>query len=157
MRRAAQLPGVVGIKDSSGRHDLLPSSSLALFQDRPDFTLLIGPEELLAEAVLLGGHGGVNGGANLHPRLYVSSTRPPGPTTSTAWPDSIGRSCGSAAGLYTLGGPGAGFPKGLKCALSILGICVDFLAEPFHRFNPPERARVHSELRALGLLTDRAG
>jgi dihydrodipicolinate synthase/N-acetylneuraminate lyase len=33
--------------------------------------VLVGPEELTAEAVLLGGHGGINGGANLHPKLYV--------------------------------------------------------------------------------------
>ncbi len=31
----------------------------------------VGPEELLAEAILLGGDGGVAGGANLFPRLYV--------------------------------------------------------------------------------------
>ena len=33
--------------------------------------MLIGPEEMLAAAVLLGGHGGVSGGANLFPGLYV--------------------------------------------------------------------------------------
>lgn len=38
----------------------------------PDFHLLIGPEELLGASVLLGGHGGVSGGANLFPQLYVA-------------------------------------------------------------------------------------
>ena len=41
--------------------------------------------------------------------------------------------------------------KGIKCALSCLGICDDCLAEPFHRFNPPERERVEEVLRELGL------
>lgn len=34
--------------------------------------MLVGPEELPAETVMLGGHGGFNGGANLFPLLYVT-------------------------------------------------------------------------------------
>ena len=33
--------------------------------------MLVGPEEITAECVLLGGHGGINGGANMFPELYV--------------------------------------------------------------------------------------
>jgi dihydrodipicolinate synthase/N-acetylneuraminate lyase len=70
VRQAAELPGVVGLKDSSA--DMIYFHRLiTLFHDRPDFTLMVGPEELLGEVVLLGGHGGVNGGANLCPQLYV--------------------------------------------------------------------------------------
>ncbi len=152
VRRAAQLPGVVGIKDSSANmiyfHRLV-----SLFQDRPDFTLLIGPEELLAEAVLLGGHGGVSGGANLHPRLYVQlyeAARDHDLDRVAALHRQVLR---LSSGLYSLGGPGAGVSKGLKCALSILGICADFLAEPFPRLDPPQRTRVEQELRGLGLLS----
>jgi dihydrodipicolinate synthase/N-acetylneuraminate lyase len=152
VRRAAQLSGVVGIKDSSTSmiyfHRLV-----SLFQDRPDFTLLVGPEELLAEAVLLGGHGGVSGGANLHPRLYVQlyeAARARDLDRVAALHRQVLR---LSSNLYTLGGPGAGVTKGLKCALSILGICADCLAEPFPRLDPPQRTRVEHELRALGLLS----
>ena len=152
VRRAAQLPGVVGIKDSSANmiyfHRLV-----SLFQDRPDFTLLIGPEELLAEAVLLGGHGGVSGGANLHPHLYVQLYE----AASRHDLDRVAalhrQVLRLSSGLYTLGGPGAGVSKGLKCALSILGICADCLAEPFPRLDPPQRTRVEQELRVLGLVS----
>ena len=41
-------------------------------KDNPDFSMLVGPEEIMAESVLLGAHGGVNGGANMFPGLYVS-------------------------------------------------------------------------------------
>ena len=41
-------------------------------KDNPDFSMLVGPEEIMAESVLLGAHGGVNGGANMFPELYVS-------------------------------------------------------------------------------------
>ena len=152
VRRAAELPGVVGLKDSSANmiyfHRLV-----SLFQDRPDFTLLVGPEELLAEAVLLGGHGGVSGGANLHPRLYVQ-------LYEAAWGRDLDRVAALhrqvlqlSSGLYSLGGPGAGVSKGLKCALSILGICADSMAEPFQRLDPSQRTRVEQQLRALGLLS----
>jgi len=32
----------------------------------------VGSEELLAETLFLGGHGGVSGGTNLIPELYVN-------------------------------------------------------------------------------------
>jgi len=71
VRRAADSPNVIGLKDSSGNLAYFHQVQL-LLSDRPDFTLLVGPEELLAGSVLLGGHGGVNGGANVLPELYVS-------------------------------------------------------------------------------------
>ncbi len=154
VRRAAELPGVVGIKDSS-TNMIYFHRLVSLFQDRPDFTRLVGPEELLAEAVLLGGHGGVPGGANLHPRLYVQlyeAARDRDLDHVAALHRQVLR---VSSGLYALGGYGAGVAKGLKCALSILGICVDFLAEPFPRLDPSQRTRVEQELRDLGLLSGR--
>src|SRR5205085_5875129 len=66
----AKLPGVVGIKDSSDDPNYLTEVRRRL-SDRPDFKLFVGPEERLAEALIQGAHGGVCGGANFHPRLYV--------------------------------------------------------------------------------------
>src|SRR5689334_20650266 len=71
VQHAMQNPKVIGIKDSSG--DMIHLHRLVeLARQRPEtWNVLIGPEELTAEAVLLGAHGGINGGANVHPRLYV--------------------------------------------------------------------------------------
>ena len=33
--------------------------------------------------------------------------------------------------IYNVGQYGSSYLKGLKCALSIMGICGDFMAEPF--------------------------
>ena len=64
-------PKIHGIKDSSGNmvyfHRLCQ-----MLKERPDWSVLMGPEELLLDAVLAGGHGGVNGGANVFPQLYVA-------------------------------------------------------------------------------------
>ncbi|MCA9062489.1 MAG: dihydrodipicolinate synthase family protein [Planctomycetaceae bacterium] len=60
---------IVGIKDSSG--DLAYFANLCgRFAEQGDFAVFMGPEELLAEAVALGGSGGVCGGANLLPHIY---------------------------------------------------------------------------------------
>lgn len=152
VRRAADMPGIVGIKDSSGSLDYF-GGLVSLFRDRPEFTLLTGPEERLAESVLLGGHGGVNGGANLHPRLYVELYE----AAKSRDLEAVARLQRQVeqirTGIYGVGRFGTAYIKGLKCALSLRGICSDFMAEPFHRFNAPERARVEEELRKLGLLT----
>jgi len=155
VQRAAQLPGVVGLKDSSG--DMIYFQQLlSSFQSRQDFTLLIGPEQLLGKSVLFGGHGGVNGGANFHPRLYVQ-------VYEAAMTHDLEHLLGLqqqvmriSNGLYSIGRFGSSYLKGLKCALSILGICEDFMAEPFQRFRQPERLRVERELAALGLLEGKA-
>lgn len=70
LRRLSELPRVRGVKDS-GFYMTYFHKLVWLFRDRPDFTLLVGPEELTAEAVLFGGHGGTCGGSNIYPKLYV--------------------------------------------------------------------------------------
>jgi dihydrodipicolinate synthase/N-acetylneuraminate lyase len=151
VRRAAELPGVVGLKDSSGSM-IYFQRLISVFQDRPEFSLLIGPEELLSESVLLGGHGGVNGGANLHPRLYVELYEAAARRDLDRVAALQRQVMRISTGIYSVGQFGSSYLKGLKCALSILGICNDFMAEPFHRFNPPERERIQQGLRSLGLL-----
>lgn len=54
--------------------------------------------------------------------------------------------------LYTVGHHDSSVIKGLKCALSLSGICDDFMADPFHRFREVERQVVAERLRTLGLL-----
>lgn len=69
--RLAEMPNVIGYKDSSGDMEAF-RRILGRLGGRSDFSLLIGPEELTAEAMELGGDGGVNGGANLRPELYAN-------------------------------------------------------------------------------------
>jgi 4-hydroxy-tetrahydrodipicolinate synthase len=55
--------------------------------------------------------------------------------------------------IYTIGKYASRFIKATKCALSLLGVCDDFMAEPFHRFKAPERERVRQILETLGPLS----
>lgn len=145
VRKAADLPGVAGMKDSSGNMIYFHRLQ-ALFKDKPDFTLLVGPEELLGETVMLGGHGGVNGGANLLPRLYVSLYN----AAVAGDRDTVERLhevvMDISVTLYSEGRYSSSFMKGIKCALALEGICNDYMAEPFHRFRQPERLNVRRHL-----------
>lgn len=51
--------------------------------------------------------------------------------------------------LYHIGRHSSSIIKGIKCGLSCLGVCDDFMAEPFHRFRPAERAVVEERIREL--------
>jgi dihydrodipicolinate synthase/N-acetylneuraminate lyase len=150
VRAAADMPGIVGLKDSSASMIYFRQVQ-HLLEDRPEFTLLMGPEQLLAESVLLGAHGGVCGGANLLPRLYVDLYEA-ARAKDLARVESLHRTVMEIdATIYSVGHYGSSFLKGLKCALSCLGICSDFLAEPFHRFREPEREAVRRYLEELGI------
>lgn len=150
VRRLMEIENIVGFKDSSGNmvyyHQLIQ-----LLARRPEWILLMGPEELLGESVLLGGHGGVCGGANLCPRLYVELYEAARSGEVARVADLHGRVMRISSSLYRVGKHGSGFLKGLKCALNQLGICDDHMAEPFQRFREPEREQVGLMLKKLGI------
>jgi 4-hydroxy-tetrahydrodipicolinate synthase len=151
VRKAAELPAVAGLKDSSS--NMVYFHKVArLMQERPGFTLLVGPEELLGEAVLLGAHGGVTGGANIHPSLYVELYEVARRRDVERVAVLHARVIELATKLYGVGRHGSSFIKGIKCSLSLLGICDDFMAEPFHRFRREEREVIRARLEDLGLL-----
>ena len=152
LRRAMDLPQVVGIKDSSGDMGYFHQVG-RLVAERPGWSLLMGPEDLLADAVLLAGaHGGVNGGANLAPRLYVELYEAAVRRDLARVAELHARVVQIVGTLYAVGQHGSAVIKGLKCALSLMGICDDFMAEPFHRFRASERELVRRHLLDLGLL-----
>ena len=150
VRKAADIAGIVGLKDSSGNMFYFHQLQL-LLEDRTDFSLLVGPEGLLAEALLQGGHGGVAGGANIFPRLYVDLYNAAVSRDLEAVLDMHRKIMRIYATLYSVGQHNSSFMKGVKCVLSCKGICSDFMAEPFHRFGTNERAQVEAYIDELEL------
>lgn len=138
VRWAMGQPHILGMKDSSGNMIYFNQVRL-LLRHRPDWTLLVGPEELLAESVLLGGHGGVSGGANVFPRLFVALYEAARSGDLRRTRDLQGQALMVGEKLYRIGKHPSAIVKGIKCALSHLGVCGDFMAEPFHKFREPER------------------
>ena len=148
VKKALDIPGIVGLKDSSNNmvyfHKLLE-----IFAARPTSSVLTGSEILLAESVLMGAHGGVCGGANLFPNLYVNlykaASRGDLPRT-LALHKQVLRVNNE---IYGVGHYASSGLKGIKCALSCMGICHDFMADPFHRFRQEEHDTIQQHLRQL--------
>jgi dihydrodipicolinate synthase/N-acetylneuraminate lyase len=150
LRALVHLEKIVGLKDSSG--DLAYFDELVNLKDlRPDWSVLVGPEHLLLESLRRGGDGGVNGGANFHPRLFVDlygAFR----AGDVLRAEERQRQLLQLGQIYRIGQHASSVVKGMKCACSLLGLCADRMAEPFEHFHEPERQQVREILAALDLL-----
>ncbi len=150
IRQLTQLQGVAGLKDSSG--DLKYYKQLVeIAKARPDWRVFVGPELLLVDTLRLGGHGGVNGGAQIEPGLLVGlydATR----RGDNATVERLQARLVQLGEVYKVGRHASTVIKGVKCALNLMGICSGELAEPLRAFNEPERRIVAERLTALGLL-----
>lgn len=152
IKRIAQNPNVIGFKDSSANLPYFQSVMYAM-KDRPDFAMLMGPEEVTGECVLLGANGGINGGANMFPELYVAMyNAAKDGNLKEVWrlQQYIMQ---ISTTIYSVGQHGSSYLKGLKCACSLLGVIKDdFVAAPFHKFNAPEREKIQKALDALPIV-----
>jgi len=148
VRTIAMNEKVAGLKDSSANMVYFRSLQYAL-RDHNQFTLFVGPEEILADAVILGASGGVNGGSNLFPKLYVDlfhAARMRDFEKITILQNKVLQ---ISSMIYSVGKFGSSYMKGLKCALSLSGICDDFMTEPFHRFKKEEREKIAEALKII--------
>jgi 4-hydroxy-tetrahydrodipicolinate synthase len=151
VRRAMDEPRIIGLKDSSCSMIHL-HRILSLLPHRPDWPVLVGPEEMLADAVLAGAHGGVNGGANIFPKLYVKLYEAAKSADMARVRELHALVMRVSETLYRIGKHSSAIIKGIKGALAVSGICDDFMAEPFQRFREPERERVRQILDELNPL-----
>lgn len=140
---------VIGFKDSSANGTYFQTVSQVM-RKQPDFSLFVGPEEMTAEAVLMGANGGVNGGANMFPALYVELYK-----AAKAGDIAKARELQElvmevSTRIYTRGENGSSYLMGLKCALSVLGICHDYLAMPYSHFDAGTRALIKKSIDELG-------
>lgn len=146
----AENSNIVGLKDSSA--NIVYFNSVAhLLRQRRDFSILIGPEEALGEVVLMGAHGGIAGGANLFPALFVDIYQAAAAADVSRVRQLQERIMQISTTLYSVGRHKSSFLKGVKCSLSLMGICHDFMAEPFDQFHPTERSIIRDALKALGV------
>jgi 4-hydroxy-tetrahydrodipicolinate synthase len=141
VRELIHLPNLSGMKDSSGDMDYFRELG-RLTRDLADFALMIGPEAHLVEAIACGADGGVTGGANLAPRLFVD-------LFEAALAEDLNR-CAAlqrqtdriAETIYAVGQENSRFIKGTKCGLAAMGICDDFVLPPYSRFSDAQRREI---------------
>lgn len=146
--RLSEHDNIIGLKDSSA-NAVYFQSLIHLLKSKPQFSLLVGPEEITAEIVLMGGHGGVNGGANMFPKLYVELYN----AASARDFDRIAvlqhLVMEISTKIYTLGSYGSSYLKGVKGALSALGIIESNLAMPFNTFEEKEMLQVITNVKSI--------
>jgi 2-dehydro-3-deoxy-D-pentonate aldolase len=133
--------GAIGIKDSSGDMFYL-FSLIEEFQNDPGFSIFTGTELFIPETIMQGGHGAIAGGANMFPELFVD-----------LYNASVSRDFDKISGLrnkvlqlyntiYSVGQSNSRFTKGINCALSVMGICNDYVAFPLRRFEGEDKRKI---------------
>ena len=148
--RLAKMPQVVGLKDSSANAVYFQSVMYAVRKVKPNFAMFCGPEEITGELVLMGADGGVNGGANMFPGLYVAMYNAAKAHDIKTLVSLQQRIMQISSTIYTVGNHGSSYLKGLKCACQQLGIINnDFVASPFYKFEQPERDKITLALAKL--------
>ncbi|HEY2040029.1 MAG TPA: dihydrodipicolinate synthase family protein, partial [Edaphobacter sp.] len=122
LRELCSIPNVIGFKDSGGDISFL-RQAIEIFSSRPETSVFVGPEHLLLEAIRSGAVGGVSGGANIFPRLYMAMYRA---CNSHHW-DLAARLQDHILqfqrDFYHVGEEESGLIRGLKAAGSALNIC----------------------------------
>lgn len=150
VKTLADHSNIIGFKDSSG--DLLYFQNVVrLLQDYPEFSLLVGPEEMLMQTMLSGGHGGVNGGANMFPKLYVAMYEAVLEKDFERISLLQEKILQISSSLYSVGDSPAKYLQGVKCALSLMGICSDTLALPYYSFGDQGKEKIRKSLEQLNM------
>jgi len=149
--RLAAHRNVAGLKDSSSQILYLHGLIRAV-RDRPDFSLLVGPEEMTAECILLGIHGGVNGGSNLFPKLYVELYEAASAGNLERVRTLQERVILISRKIYSAGTYGSSYLQGVKCAASLLGLCRNILAPPYAPLEGDDFELIRSHLAELKAL-----
>lgn len=148
VKALAKIDNIIGLKDSSANSRYF-NNLLYEFKDQKDFYFFVGPEEIMAESVMLGGHGGVNGGSNMFPKLYVNLYEAAVAKDLVKVRFYHDQVMEVSTKLYSIGRFGSSYLKGLKASLGIMGICSDYLSSPLHKFRKAERKIIAANLESL--------
>lgn len=125
---------IIGVKDSSG--DLPYFEKLCtLKKELPDFTIMIGPEHLLPQALAAGGDGGVFGGSNILPKMFVGQYEALANGEDEKKKEIFAAGINLFQDIYTLGAPSdhqfSRIIAGTKCAAAAKGLCGLHVSQPF--------------------------
>ncbi|NMA75438.1 MAG: dihydrodipicolinate synthase family protein [Bacteroidales bacterium] len=144
---------IIGLKDSSA-NGVYFCDLLHQFRTRNDFDLFVGPEEMMASVVLLGGSGGVSGGANVYPKIFVDLYKAASKGDLNSTKEIQAKMMEVSSLLYGHGNYGSSYIKGIKTALELKGICKGIMAVPFYEFNKAEVEKVKLAITKLDKLIE---
>jgi 4-hydroxy-tetrahydrodipicolinate synthase len=145
---AAAEPNIVGLKDSGLNMGYFHAVREGV-RSRPDFSLLVGPDDLLAEAVLLGAHGGMAGGSNVNPRLFVDLYEAAVANNMNRVATLHQQAIQFDNAVYRATEDPHNPLRALKAALSIIGICGEAMTPPLRPISTRERETIAQYLRGV--------
>jgi 4-hydroxy-tetrahydrodipicolinate synthase len=145
---AAKDLGAIGIKDSSGDMFYL-FSLIEEFKNSPEFSIFTGTELFIPETIMQGGHGAVAGGANMFPKLFVSYYEASLAHDYERISVLRNKVMMLYNTIYNVGKCNSRITKGINCALSVLGICNDYVAFPLRRFEGEEKHKIEQYISEL--------
>ncbi|GAB3217943.1 dihydrodipicolinate synthase family protein [Algoriphagus aestuariicola] len=146
--KLSEHPNIIGLKDSTGNKDNFKALCDA-FKNQPDFRLFIGPEEILAESLEMGGHGGVCGGGNLFPKLYVSLFEAFQKQEDEKVQNLQETILFLSENIYQNGTYKSSYLKGLKASLSFEDLCDGTLALPLYSYSEEEQYALRDRFSAV--------
>lgn len=145
LRTALEHPNVIGFKDSSGDMDYL-RQMIEIAATRDGITVLVGNEYFYLEALRLGAHGVVGGGANIYPVLFrgLQDAFDRGDQETAAALQSRITRLGNR--LFELTGRPTSVFCAVKAGLAAIGLCKPHMAPPLTSFTALQMDRVREIL-----------
>jgi 4-hydroxy-tetrahydrodipicolinate synthase len=140
-------PNIIGFKDSSG--DMEYFAKVTKLFKNIDFDLFVGPEEKLTESLILGAHGGVNGGSNLFPKWYVSLYDAYQNGDMDQVESLQNKIQKLSEEVYHLNDNPNSYLQGIKAAMSIHGLCQATLAPPLQGLSSNLKMELKEKLNKL--------
>ncbi len=147
LRAALEHPNVIGFKDSSGDMDYL-RQMIGVAQTREGTTVLVGNEYFYLEALNLGAHGAVGGGACIYPEIFraLQDAFDHGDLATAASMQSQLARLGNR--LFDLTGRPTSVFCAIKAGMAAIGLCEPQMAPPLTTFTEREMERVREILQS---------
>jgi 4-hydroxy-tetrahydrodipicolinate synthase len=141
----ATVPGIAGIKDSSG--DQVNTQSMITAARSEGFRVITGSDHLIYASLAYGGDGCIGTGMNVAPEWFVGLWDA---ATAGRWEEAMAwqKKITDMQRSISYGD----FPTGIKSALSLMGIGTPYIAAPRRSTTAEERIKIADSLRRLGLL-----
>jgi 4-hydroxy-tetrahydrodipicolinate synthase len=138
--RLSEIPGIVGLKDSSGETDQFKAFTREFRHS--DFEVFMGPEEMLSMALRNHADGGVNGGTNIFPEWYIqlfeAHEREEHETVDRLQQKILHFS----NEIYAFTTEPNAYLKGLKAAMAVKGLCQNHLASPLLAYREDQSEQI---------------
>lgn len=148
-------PNIIGMKDSSGNGTYFNTLLACVKPLKPNFCIMVGPDEMLASTMSMGSNGGVNSGSNVFPRLYVELFKACKSGDKERILQLQALVMRVSVDIYSVDKSPVSFLKGLKTALSSLGVIDNRYAEPLLPVSDADYNRIAANTKEIAALIDK--